>query len=55
MFAVPCPRHRSRVLLDPGAIRALEPAPGGGFVIHYRCTCGHEGCWPETAGERMAG
>ena len=56
VFAVPCPRHGRWVLLDAGAIRALDPAPGGGFAIHYRSTCGYERRWPEAlCEERMAG
>jgi hypothetical protein len=30
-------------LLGPSEITSLSPAPGGGFVIGYRCFCGHEG------------
>jgi hypothetical protein len=60
MFTVFCPRHHRRVLLSVADIRSLEPAPAGGFIIGYRCTCGHEGLWPEAPGEddwqeRMAG
>lgn len=56
MFSVRCPRHRRWVLLDTSAIRALDAAPDSGFSIHYRCSCGHEGVWPEAPGEeRMAG
>jgi hypothetical protein len=56
VFAVPCPREQCWVLLDATAIRALGRAPGGGFVIHYGCSCGYEGVWPELPAEaRMAG
>ena len=60
MFSVRCPRHRRRVLLGAADILSLDPAPGGGFVIAYRCTCGYEGEWPpadceETWPDRMAG
>lgn len=61
MFSVFCPGHRRTVLLGAADIRALEPAPGGGFVVAYRCSCGHEGQWPSPVGgegvwhDRMAG
>ncbi len=43
MFAIWCPRHRARVLLFPDGILSLHATPQG-IRIHYRCTCGHEGC-----------
>jgi hypothetical protein len=59
MFAVYCPRHQRRVLLDTSNIVSLTGAPDGQFVIGYRCTCGYEGQWPQRSGEdgeeRMAG
>lgn len=60
MFSVFCPRHQQRVLLGPSDIVSLDPAPGGGIAIGYRCSCGHEGRWaPESCEEpwnrRMAG
>ena len=60
MFSVRCPRHGREVLLGPSDIRSLDPAPGGGFTIGYRCSCGYDGHWPPTACEeswdhRMAG
>ena len=51
MFSVCCPRHRQRVLLGPSEILSLSPAPGGGFVIGYRCFCGYEGQSAPDAGE----
>jgi hypothetical protein len=47
MFSVYCPQHRRSVLLGPSAIVALGLACAGGFEIAYRCSCGHEGRWPE--------
>ena len=60
MFAVDCPRQQRRVLLSTADILSLTPAPGGGFVIGYRCSCGYEGQWPpseceEKWNDRMAG
>jgi hypothetical protein len=60
VFAVDCPRHQRRVLLSTADILSLAPAPGGGFVIGYRCSCGYEGEWSpsdceEQWNERMAG
>ena len=64
MFSVCCPRHKQQVLLSPDEILSLSPAPGGGFVIGYRCFCGYEGQWPagdcdekceESWNHRMAG
>jgi lysyl-tRNA synthetase class I len=60
VFSVRCPAHGRWVLHDATDILSLEPAPGGGFTIGYRCSCGHEGQWPPAAGEvrwneRMAG
>jgi len=46
VFSVCCPQHGRRVLLSAGDIRSLSPAPGGGFVIAYRCFCGYEGRSP---------
>jgi len=51
MFSVRCPRHRRWVLLGPADIVAIGPAPGGGFAIGYRCSCGYEGRWPAGPGE----
>ena len=51
MFSVCCPRHQRRVLLGPDDILSLQPAPGGGFVIAYRCFCGYEGQWPPAGSE----
>ncbi|HEV7865578.1 MAG TPA: hypothetical protein VGR20_22965 [Acidimicrobiia bacterium] len=52
MFSVYCPRHRGSVLLGPSDIIALAPGCAGGFQIAYRCSCGHEGRWPEqTCGD----
>ncbi len=53
MFAVWCPRHRSRVLLFPACIRSLETTPEG-IRIRYRCTCGHEGVSPPSQPGRVA-
>lgn len=60
MFSVRCPRHRRWVLLGTSDIVSLGPAPNGGMVIGYRCTCGYEGQWPTDPSEeewnnRMAG
>ena len=64
MFSVCCPRHQQRVLLTAAEILSLSPAPGGGFVIGYRCFCGHQGQWSpgdcdenceESWNHRMAG
>jgi hypothetical protein len=52
------------VLLTAAEILSLSPAPGGGFVIGYRCFCGYEGQWSpgdceenceESWNHRMAG
>jgi len=51
VFSVCCPRHQRRVLLSPDDILSLSPAPGGGFLIGYRCSCGYEGQWPAGDGE----
>jgi hypothetical protein len=51
MFAVHCPRHRSRVLLDTSAVDALEASPDG-VVVHWRCSCGARGTTP--AGSRRS-
>ena len=64
MFSVHCPRHQRRVLLTAAEILSLRPAPGGGFVVGFRCFCGYEGEWSpsddeengeERWDERMAG
>ena len=41
MFPIHCERHGREVLLPYGRIR-LENTEAGP-VVHYRCTCGHEG------------
>ena len=41
MFPVHCDNHGRVVLLPYGRIRVLDTADGP--VVHYRCTCGHEG------------
>jgi hypothetical protein len=41
MFPVHCVQHGRLVLLPYGRIR-VENTPVG-IVVHYRCTCGHEG------------
>jgi lysyl-tRNA synthetase class I len=62
VFAVWCPRHGRRVLLGPSDIIGIDAASDAGFVIEYRCSCGHEGRFPATGGDgggdaraRMAG
>jgi hypothetical protein len=49
MFSVPCPRHGREVLLGPTDVVSIGPGPDGGFIIGYRCTCGHEGRWPASS------
>jgi hypothetical protein len=41
MFPVHCAAHGRTVLLPYGRIRLENTAAG--IVVHYRCTCGHEG------------
>jgi hypothetical protein len=42
MFDIPCPRHRSRVLLTASAVEGLVNT-GDGVVVHWRCYCGARG------------
>jgi hypothetical protein len=42
MFAVYCPRHRSRVLLGHGAIQSVTNTAAG-VVVRWECDCGAVG------------
>lgn len=42
MFAINCPRHRSRVLLTASAVEGLDNTRDG-VVVHWRCYCGARG------------
>jgi hypothetical protein len=42
MFAVYCPRHRSRVLLGHGAIQSVTNTADG-VVVRWECHCGAVG------------
>lgn len=41
MFPVHCAHHGRLVLLPYGRIRVENTTQG--IVVHYRCTCGHDG------------
>lgn len=51
MFAVHCPQHGTRVLLDLTSIESIV-SRSRGLDVHYRCYCGYEGVW--TTGHKAA-
>jgi hypothetical protein len=45
IFAVHCPTHASRVLLDEVNVIAVVNRPGHRPLVRWRCSCGTTGTW----------
>lgn len=54
MFAVHCPRHGSRVLLDDRRILAIDNAARG-VTVRWVCWCGYVGAHRTGRSHRDAG
>ena len=44
MFAIDCPCHGRRVLLNLSDIERIDNTSRG-IEVHYICSCGHHGLW----------